>query len=178
MSKRKLRPSPGALIGTIALVFAFTGAAVAADKINTNDIAKRAVTGSRIAKDAVKGGKIQDGKVKAKDLADGVIPEVPQMAYGRVDKAGATAAPVAGSVGILGVAAAGQGTVCYDLAFAPVSGNATVVRGPEAQPGSTVELAIPPAAGCVAPYTDAATTTKVSTTGNTADRDLFVQFIG
>ena len=49
-----LRPTPGVLIGVIALVFAFSGAAVAAKTIQTNDIAKRAVTGKRIARDAVK----------------------------------------------------------------------------------------------------------------------------
>ena len=178
MRIRNLRPTPGVLIAAIALVFAMSGAAVAASKIETNDIAKKAVTGSRIASDAVKGGKIANGSIKAKDLADDVIPSVPQMAFGRVNKQGNNAAPAAGSVGIVGVAPAGAGTVCYDLAFTPVSGSATVVRGSDAQPGATVELAIPPAAGCTAPYTDAATTTKTSTTGNPDDRDLFVQFVG
>ena len=108
---RKLRPTPGALIGTIALVFAFTGAAVAASKINTEDIAKKAVTGSRIAKDAVKSGKIVDGKVKAKDLAPDVIPDVPDMAYGRVNKNGATVAPATGgAVGIAGTSSGGDGS--------------------------------------------------------------------
>jgi len=178
MRIRKLRPTPGVLIGVIALVFAFTGAAVAANKIQTNDIAKKAVTGSRIAKDAVKSGKILDGSVKAKDLANDVLPTVPEMAYGRVNKNGANVAPAAGSVGIVGVAPGGAGAICYDLAFVPVSGSATVVRGADAQPGATVEMALPPAAGCTAPYTDAATTTKTSTTGNPDDRDVFVQFVG
>lgn len=178
MRIRKLRPTPGVLIGVIALVFAFTGAAVAANNIQTNDIAKKAVTGSRIAKDAVKSGKIVDGSIKSKDLANDVLPKVPQMAYGRVNKSGSNVAPGTGAVGIVGVAPGGQGAICYDLAFAPVSGSATVVRGADANPGATVELAIPPAAGCTAPYTDAATTTKTSTTGNPDDRDVFVQFVG
>jgi len=173
-----LRPTPGVLIGVIALVFAFSGAAVAAQTIQTNDIAKKAVTGSRIAKDAVKSGKILDGKIKAKDLAPDVIPEVPQMAYGRVNKSGGNVAPAAGAVGITGVASGGQGAICFDLAFAPKSGSATVVRGADANPGATVELAIPPAAGCNGPYTDAAVTTKTSTTGTPDDRDVFVQFVG
>ena len=89
----KLRPSPGVLIGTIALVFAFSGAAVAAqNKVQTNDIAKRAVTGPKIARDSVKSGKIVDGKVKERDLAPGVIPTVPEQAYGRVNKNGANVA--------------------------------------------------------------------------------------
>ena len=174
----KLRPSPGVLIGTIALVFAFSGAAVAATTVNTNDIAKQAVTGSKIAKDAVKGGKILDGKVKAKDLAPDVIPAVPEQAYGRVNKDGTDVAPAAEAVGITGVTGGGDGVICYDLAFVPVSGSATVARGAAEQPGATVELAITPAAGCTAPYNDAATSTKTSTTGAAADEDVYVQFIG
>jgi hypothetical protein len=178
MRIRGLRPSPGVLIGAIALVFALTGGAYAASKIQTNDIAKKAVTGPKIAKDAVKGGKIVKGSVKANDLADGVVPQVPQMAYGRVNKAGANVAPVAGAVGITGVANGGPGEICYDLAFTPISGSVTVARKIAAQPGSTTELVISPAAGCVAPYTDAATTTKLSTTGNLTDEDVYVQFVG
>ena len=176
MRIRNLRPTPGVLIGTIALVFAFTGAAVAAGEINTNDIAKKAVTGSRIAKDAVKSGKIADGKIKAKDLAPDVIPDVPDMAYGRVNKNGATVAPETGAVGITGTSTGGPGLICYDLAFSPVSGTATVARSSGAQ--TTVELVVQPPAGCTAPYTDAATVTRLATNGNQADRDVYVDFIG
>ena len=174
---KRLRPTPGVVIATIALVFALSGAAVAASKINTNEIAKRAVTGPKIASSAVKGGKIQNGSVKAQDLADDVIPAVPEQAYGRVNKSGPNVAPVAGAVGISGVAAGGQGIICYDLGFAPVSGSATVARKAADQPGSTVELVIAPGAICAAPYTDAATSTKLSTTGAPTDEDVYVEFI-
>jgi hypothetical protein len=185
MRIRKLRPSPGVLIGTIALVFAFTGAAVAASKIQTNDIAKKAVTGSRIAKDAVKSGKIADGKVKARDLEQGVIPDVPAVAYGRVNKNGANVAPAAGTVGITGVANGGPGVICYDLATVPVSGSATVATDTNAA-GSTVSLLIGAGAGCVAPYNDAQSTTVAAPTvgtspyqeGAAANRDVYVEFIG
>jgi hypothetical protein len=183
----RLRPSPGVLIGTIALVFAFSGAAVAAkDKVQTNDIAKRAVTGSKIARDAVKSGKILDGKVKAKDLAAGVIPTVPEQAYGRVNKNGANVAATAGAVGITGVANGGPGVICYDLAFTPVAGTATVaIGGGAAQPGSTVELVTGAGAGCAAPFNDAATSTRTLRSADPvsqpldepADRDVYVQFI-
>jgi len=173
---RRLRPTPGVLIGTIALVFAFTGGAIAASKINTEDIAKKAVTGSRIAKDAIKSGKIVDGKIKAKDLAPDVIPDVPDMAYGRVNKNGTTVAPESGAVGITGTASGGDGVVCYDLAFTPVSGTATVARA--ASPPATVELVVGPPAGCVAPYTDAATVTQRTDNGNAVDRDVYVDFLG
>ena len=185
---KRLRPTPGALIGTIALVFALSGAAVAADgTVQTNDIAKKAVTGSKIAKDAVKSGKILDGKIKAKDLAEGVIPAVPEQAYGRIARNGSTAAPGTGAVGIVGVAAGATGVTCYDLAFTPISGTATVAQeGGPARPGATVELQIGSEPGCAAPYTDAATATRALSSADPvvqpldepANRDLYVEFIG
>jgi hypothetical protein len=174
------------LIATIALVFGMTGAAFAAHDIQTQDIAKRAVTGSKLARDAVKGGKILDGKVKAKDLAPGVIPQIPAMAYGRINKNGATVAPASGAVGISGVTDGGPGVICYDLATVPASGSATVANGTGAA-GSTVVLRLGPGGGCPAPYNDAQTTTtsapSLSNTspyqeGSSADRDVYVQFIG
>jgi hypothetical protein len=183
----KLRPTPSALIATIALVFAMTGGAIAATKIQTNDIAKRAVTGSKIARDAVKGGKIANGKVKAKDLAPNVIPDVPTTAYGRVNKNGTNVAPAGNAVGITGVANGGPGVICYDLATPPVSGSATVVTDTDSA-GSTVSLLIGSGAlGCVAPYNDAQTITTSAPSvsgpnpyeeGSAANRDVYVQFIG
>ena len=176
MKLRKLRPSPGVLIGTIALVFALTGAAVAATTIHTENIAKKAVTGPKIASDAVKGGKILDGSVKAKDLASDVV--IPDQAFGRVNKSGVNVTAQSGAVGISGVASGGPGVICYDLAFTPVSGTANAATGPAAQPGATVEVTVGPTAGCAAPFTDASTSTKTSTTGNANDNDVYVNFIG
>ena len=175
MRIKGLRPSPGVLIGVIALVFALAGGAYAASKIQTNDIAKKAVTGPKIAKDAIKSGKIQNGKVKAVDLAPGVVP---QFAYGRVNKAGTSVTAATGAVGITGVASGGPGVICYDLAFAPVSGSATTARKAPAALGSTTELVVGASAGCTAPFTDAATVTKNPTNGNPADEDVYVQFVG
>jgi hypothetical protein len=186
MERRGLRPSPGVLIAAIALVFAMSGAAVAAkNKIQTNDIANGAVTGKKIARDAVKGGKIANGKVKAKDLAPGVIPDVPATAYGRVNKNGGSPSVVNGAVGIDGVANGGPGVVCYDLAKAPVSGSATVATD-SGSAGSTVSMLIGAGAGCAAPFTDAQTTTTSAPTVNTspyqegspANRDVYVTFVG
>jgi hypothetical protein len=184
MKMRNLRPSPGAVIGVVALVFALTGAAYAATKIQTNDIAKRAVTGGKIARDAVKSGKIRDGKIKARDLADGVIPSVPNQAYGRVNKNGTTVAPVNGSSGITGVSSGGAGVICYDLAFEPVSGTANAVTDSGNLPGSTVEVRVGAAPGCAAPYTDAQTLTTTAAQGeptyqegSPADEDVFVDFV-
>jgi hypothetical protein len=172
---RRLHPTPGVLIGVIALVFALSGAAIAATKIQTNDIAKKAVTGPKIAKDAIKSGKIQNASVKATDLAAGVVP---QFAYGRVNKAGANVTAQAGAVGITGVASGGPGVICYDLSFVPVSGSATTAQKALAQLGSTTELLIGASAGCVAPFTDAATVTKNPSNGNANDEDVYVQFVG
>ena len=98
-------------------------------------------------------------------MAPGVIPKVPQQAFGRVNKSGTTAAPVAGAVGITGAASGGPGVICLDLAFVPVSGSATVIEGggPN-RPGATAELTIGTEAGCTAPYTDAAVSTRARPT--------------
>jgi hypothetical protein len=173
MKVRKLRPSPGALIGTIALVFAFTGAAVAAEKVQTNDIASRAVTGKKIARDAVKSGKIADGKVKAQDLAAGILPF---QAWGRVNKTATTATTGAGAVGITGVQDGGTGVVCYDLASVPNAGTGTAAPGGAVT--AAVELQVAPGAGCPAPFNDAVTITRNTANSNPIDRDLYVQFIG
>ena len=67
--------------------------------------------------------------------------------------------------------------ICYDLAFAPVSGTGTVAGDAPAQPGATVELVINPTAGCAA-FTDAATLTKLASGTNPAtDKDVYVEFI-
>ncbi len=183
----KLRPTPGLLIGAIALVFAMTGAAVAAkDRIQTNDIAKKAVTGSRIANDAIKSGKIVDGKIKAKDLEAGVIPAAPAAAYGRVNKSGGNVAVGNAAVGINGVANGGAGVICYDLTTPPVSGSATIATETNAA-GSSVSLLIGAGAGCAAPFTDARTSTVSAPTisgtapyeeGSAANRDVYVTFVG
>ena len=186
MRIRKLRPTPGVLIGTIALVFALSGAAVAANKIQTNQIAKKAITGSRIAKDAVKSGKVADHSLKKRDLQKGLIPSAPTLAYGRVNKDGANVAAAAGAVGITGVANGGPGVICYDLADKPVSGSATIATDASSS-GSTVSLVIGAATGCADPYTDAQTTTvgapSLSGTspyqeGSAANRDVYVTFVG
>ena len=192
MSKRnrmKLRPSPGTVLGTVAVVFALTGVAVAAPdgKVQTSDIASGAVTGKKIASKSIKSGKIADGKIKAISLAPGVIPEVPNQAYGRINKSGNTAAPATGAVGITGVASGGVGVICLDLAVAPASGSATIAQagGPN-RPGATAELAIGSALGCAAPYNDAAVSTRAPTIASPpvqpldeqADRDVYVTFIG
>ena len=98
----------------------------------------------------MKSGKIEDGKVKAQDLAPGVVP---QQAYGRVNKSGATVTPGAGAVGITGVASGGPGVICYDLAFAPVSGTGTVAGEPRLSPGRRWSSRSIATAGCAGALT-------------------------
>lgn len=61
MQSKKRRPSAGTLIGTVALVFALTGAAVALP-------GKGSVDSGDIKKNAVKSKQIKNGKVKLADL--------------------------------------------------------------------------------------------------------------
>ena len=61
MQSKKRRPSAGTLIGTVALVFALTGAAVALP-------GKNSVDSGDIKKNAIKSKHIKNNKVKAVDL--------------------------------------------------------------------------------------------------------------
>lgn len=142
--------------------------------VDSAKLANDAVTTQKVADSAVTSAKIKDGEVSAADIAPGVVPSVPQMAYGRVNKTGGTVDLVAGGTGIVGATNNGGGIVCYDLAFAPVSGTATVVHESVVDPGSTVEILIGAEAGAGC---DAKTVTKRSTDGALADEDVYVQFI-
>ena len=174
MRLRNLRPTPGVLIGTIALVFAMTGGAIAHNgKVDTNDIKRKAVTAPKIARDAVKSGKIIDGKVKRRDLADNVVPEI---AHGRVNKEGNNVTVAAGSKGIAGAVSGGEGVICYDLAKEAVSGTANAVADAQPGTGATVEVHVNPPSGCTAPHDDAVTVTQTGPTGE--NRDVYVQFMG
>lgn len=90
MGRSRLRPSPAMLVAMTALVLTMSGAAVAASKIDTDDIKskavttkkidKKAVTGSRLASDSVKrakikadavdGSKVEDNSLSDEDLSD------------------------------------------------------------------------------------------------------------
>lgn len=62
----RLRPSPAAVIGTVALVFALSGVAVALpgkNTVATKDIKKNAVTTPKLKNAAVTGAKLGDGAV-------------------------------------------------------------------------------------------------------------------
>ena len=85
-SVKTLRPSPGLIVATAALVMAMSGAAIALpgkNSVQKNDIENGAVTGKKIAEAAVgskhikgksiKGNRIKDNGIKAKQIADGTV---------------------------------------------------------------------------------------------------------
>ena len=142
MKLRNLRPTPGVLIGTIALVFAFTGGAVAASKINTEDIAKKAVTGSRDREG--RGQERQDRR--RQDQGQG--PGLGRASRRTWRTAGSTrtarrVAPETGAVGITGTSSGGAGLICYDLALDAGVGHGDR-RAARPAPPTTVELVVAP----------------------------------
>lgn len=152
---RQKKPSVAIILSVVALVFALTGAAVALP-------GKGSVDKNDIKKNAVKSKQIKNGQVKGVDIAAGVIPavpNVPQTAYGKVtrDAGGVTVDPAA--VGInSAIAGPLGGMICYDLAFAPSTGQATPVNEGIANQPRIAELAIP--SSCAAPHNDAVTITR------------------
>jgi hypothetical protein len=89
---RRLRPSPAAVIGTVALVFALSGVAVALpgkNSVATKDIKKNAVTAAKIKNGAVTGGKLGDGSVTTSKLANDAATgaKVDEASLGKVPSA-------------------------------------------------------------------------------------------
>lgn len=150
---------------------AVKGTKLADSAVDSSKLAGAAVDSSKLADSSVTSAKVKDGEITAADLAAGTVP---QQAFGRVNKSGATVTVVAGGTGILGATNDGGGIICYDLAFVPTSGTATVVHENIAEPGPTVEALLAPDA---APGCDAETFTKGSDTGTLTDEDVYVQFI-
>ena len=172
-----LRPTPGVLIGVIALVFAFSGAAVAAQTIQTNDIAKKAVTGSRIAKDAVKSGRSSTARSRPRIWPPDVIPEVPQMAYGRVNKPAATSRRRPGPSGSPGSPRRPGRDLLRPGVRAEIGqrdrGHAAPTR-----PGRDGRAGDRAGGRLRRPVHGRGDDHEASTTGTPDDRDVFVQFVG
>ncbi len=89
---RRLRPSPGAVIGTVALVFALSGVAVALpgkNSVVTKDIKKNAVTSVKVKNAAITEAKLGDGAVTTAKLgADAVTgAKVNEATLGKVPSA-------------------------------------------------------------------------------------------
>jgi len=119
------------VVATIALFFALTGGAAYAAgklKIQSGDIASRAVKAGKIAPRAVKSGKIALGAVGTDQLVDGAVTR-PKIATGAVgsaqvqdgsieltdlkDPVGFVASPVGGAISV-----ADAGTLSYPLSNA------------------------------------------------------------
>jgi hypothetical protein len=89
---RRLRPSPAAVIGTVALVFALSGVAVALpgkNSVVTKDIKKNAVTTPKVKNAAITEAKLGDGAVTTAKLgADAVTgAKVNEATLGKVPAA-------------------------------------------------------------------------------------------
>ena len=74
------RPSPAMVVAIVALVTALGGGAYAASRVDTKDIAKQAVTGSKIAPNAVKGKKVRDDSLSGAKINENSLGEVPLAA--------------------------------------------------------------------------------------------------
>lgn len=75
MKTRSRRPTPGFVLGLIALAVALSGTAWAATKIDTEDIKSKAITKKKLDTAAVTTKKIADGAVKEAKIATGAVTE-------------------------------------------------------------------------------------------------------
>jgi hypothetical protein len=76
MEAKTRRPSASLVVSFIALAIAISGTAVALpgkNKVETNDIEKRAITAQKLGNGAVKTKKVQDLAITADKLADGSV---------------------------------------------------------------------------------------------------------
>jgi hypothetical protein len=77
------RPSHSTLVSYLALVVALgTGGAYAADKINSSQIARKAVKAKHIAPNAITSSKVAPGSLLLEDFAPGQIPQPPPATSG------------------------------------------------------------------------------------------------
>ncbi len=71
-------PSPSLVLASIALIIAIGGgAAIAASKIQTSDIAKQAVTNKKIAKKTIKANRVADDTLGGKQIDESKLGTVP-----------------------------------------------------------------------------------------------------
>ena len=150
---------------------------MAATKIQTNDIAKKAVTGSEDRQG--RGEERQDRRRQGEGQGPrpGVVSR--DQAYGRVNKSGGnvTARRRGGRDHRRRLRRARR-----DLLRPRVRaglGHGERGRRGRLPAGATVEVVVNPTAGCAAPFTDAVTLTKASTSGTNpaTDKDVYVEFI-
>ena len=72
-------PSPSLVLASIALIVAIGGgAAIAASKIQTSDIAKQAVTNKKIAKKTIKASRVADNTLGGTQIDESKLGSVPE----------------------------------------------------------------------------------------------------
>jgi hypothetical protein len=132
------------VVSTLALFLALSGgAAYAASKVDSSDLAKgavhtsnvfkRAITSGKLAVGAVRSNQIADGSVGSKQLGDGAVGSK-QLLGGAVG----TAKLAAGAVGSkqIGLAAVAPSNLEFPVFYAasPRGGSASVTEGPDPYP--------------------------------------------
>jgi hypothetical protein len=135
MRRLKRVPSPGTVIGVIALVVALSGTAYAVKKIGTKQLKANAVTKKKLADNAVTNKKIADGAVTRGKLEAGQ-----QTAWALVNGSG-TGSIVAQSGGISMAPGLGGGSYFVRFPFA-LPGHAVVGNAQGAQGGGVVATGI------------------------------------
>lgn len=79
MSSFAKPPSPSLVLASIALILAIGGgAAIAASKIQTSDIAKQAVTNKKIAKKTIKASRVADNTLGGAQIDESKLGSVPK----------------------------------------------------------------------------------------------------
>jgi hypothetical protein len=135
MRRLKRVPSPGTIIGVVALVVALSGTAYAVKKIGTKQLKANAVTKKKIADNAVATKKIADGAVTRGKLEAGQ-----QTAWALVNGTG-SGSVVAQSGGITMAPGLGSGSYFVRFPFA-LPGHAIVGNVQSAQGGGEMATGI------------------------------------
>ncbi len=159
------RPSPALVVGVVALVAAFGGTAVAANKIGGSDIKENAIKKKHLKDGAVRTDAIKDGEVTPSKLSDDA------QAYGRVNQAGTA---VSQSKGVVGVNRVAAGRYCLDLSFVPSTAEASIDQSTAAG-GATLQTLVPAHATCPAPFDDA-TVFTFGPANNAANNGFYAGF--
>lgn len=72
------RPSPALMIAFVALFAAVSGGyAIGANKVDTQDLAKQAVTNKKIKKKTIKGNRLKDDTLTGRQINEGKLGSVP-----------------------------------------------------------------------------------------------------
>jgi hypothetical protein len=118
----RLRPTPGVVLGAVAVFFAIGSIGYAAATIGTGDIKNGAVTKAKLHKNAVVSKKVKNHSLLCKDLKNGCV-QGPRGARGATGPAG-PAGPAGGATGPQGPPGPGQA-----FGFSLENNNTSTING-------------------------------------------------